>query len=380
MKIAILNITAGGMSDGYRQYLLNVIPRMARHKKVEALFVGIPQAIDFSMRQNDLHNISWVKIKPSVSLKYKLTVDLRKELSKFAPDVIFIPTARAIVHQDVPVVNMIQNMLPLLRYKTGIPLVETIRLEIDRLLVKKSVSLSARIIAPSLFVKNFLIKEWAVPENKIGVIGFGSEIENKNVRKPSLLPAQITEGNFLFTAGLIEPYKGLDDIIIALKNIKVLKKDVPYLVIAGSNRRSMNGYICKFKKMIENSGLDDKILWAGYLNEEEINWCYANCSLFLITSRVECMPIAALEAMSHGCLIIAADNPPFPEIYGESAVYYQPYSGKDLADKITEVLSWDLEKRNTISERAIKRASVFSWDKAVDETIRQFEIAKGQEE
>ncbi|MDD5595593.1 MAG: glycosyltransferase family 1 protein [Candidatus Omnitrophica bacterium] len=376
MKIAILNITAGGMSDGYRKYLLNVIPRLARHKKVEALFVGIPETIDFSIRQNNLHNISWVKIKPSVSFKYNLTVDLRKELSEFAPDVIFIPTARAIVSQNVPVVNMVQNMLPLLRYKGDIPLVEAVRLKIDRLLIKKAVFLSTYIIAPSLFVKNSLIKEWAVLENKIAVVYFGSEMENKNCRRPALLPTEITKGNFLFMAGPIEPYKGLEDIIIALKNIKVLKKDVPYSVIAGAHRKSMDGYAGKLKKMIGKNGLDDRIIWAGQLNEEEMNWCYANCSLFLVASRVESMSFISLEAMSHGCLIIAANNPPLPEIHEDSAVYYQPYSGKDLSDKIIEVLSWDLQKRSAISERALKRASEFSWDKTIDQIIRQFEIAE----
>ncbi len=45
MKIAIINITGGGMSGGYKKYLQNVIPRMARHNDVEAILCASPDSI-----------------------------------------------------------------------------------------------------------------------------------------------------------------------------------------------------------------------------------------------------------------------------------------------------------------------------------------------
>lgn len=45
MRIAIVNLTAGGMSGGYRKFLRNVIPRMAKHEDVEAILCASPDSI-----------------------------------------------------------------------------------------------------------------------------------------------------------------------------------------------------------------------------------------------------------------------------------------------------------------------------------------------
>ena len=42
-----------------------------------------------------------------------------------------------------------------------------------------------------------------------------------------------------------------------------------------------------------------KIRWAGKLSEAEMDWCYSNCSLFVMTSRVESFGLTGVEALSH---------------------------------------------------------------------------------
>ena len=45
MKVAIINITGGGMSGGYRKYLQNVVPRMEKHDDVETILCATPDSI-----------------------------------------------------------------------------------------------------------------------------------------------------------------------------------------------------------------------------------------------------------------------------------------------------------------------------------------------
>ena len=46
MKIAIINITGGGMSGGYKKYLQNVLPKLAVHSDVEAILCASPKSIN----------------------------------------------------------------------------------------------------------------------------------------------------------------------------------------------------------------------------------------------------------------------------------------------------------------------------------------------
>ena len=64
MRIAVINITAGGMSGGYRKYLRNVIPRMANHEDVESILCASPESIGISGWFDSISNIRCVNCKP----------------------------------------------------------------------------------------------------------------------------------------------------------------------------------------------------------------------------------------------------------------------------------------------------------------------------
>jgi hypothetical protein len=74
VRVAILNITSVGMSGGYRSYLDNIIPRMASHKDVSAMLVGLPRTVNISCQ-----NLSIPGVDDVFQACSKV---LRKELSK----------------------------------------------------------------------------------------------------------------------------------------------------------------------------------------------------------------------------------------------------------------------------------------------------------
>lgn len=92
-----------------------------------------------------------------------------------------------------------------------------------------------------------------------------------------------------------------------------------------------------------------------------------------MTSRVEACPNIALEAMAHGCLCIAADNPPLPEIFEDAAIFYPSRKPEVLAKKIADVFSWLEYRRQNMKEKANARAAQFSWYKCAEQTINEFE-------
>lgn len=362
------------MSCGYRKYLYNIIPRIAVHPDVEAILCASPASINVKDWFHLLPNVKFINCRQFRFFRYFPDQDLKLQLEKFSPDVIFVPVERYFCFNDAPVVNMIQNMEPLVYSNKGNPLSEKLKNWLRARASQMAIKKSDRIIAVSEFVKDFLIERFSIPSYKIGIVYHGIDVPKENdCLKPSSIPKS-WEGKFLFTAGSIRPARGLEDILWAMKHLVSQNIQVSGLVIAGETDPRMIAYQKKLKNWIQMHNLSYKVCWTGSLNEKEMNWCYKNCCVFIMTSRVESFGQIALEAMSHGCACVSADNPSLPEIFADAAIYYPPKDGRALAKAMQSVIGWDTQQRKKISEQSRERAAKFSWDVCAEKTIT--ELAK----
>jgi len=290
----------------------------------------------------------------------------------FSPDVIFAPNARIIRNNGAPVVTMIQNMEPI-AYDGINPFFEKAVNWARYREVSKSIHRSKRIIAISGFVKEHLINGFNVPLEKIGLIYLGTESLNSgNYMKPVTV-SDTWAGKFLFTAGSIRPARGLEDLLNVLQHLNA--SEISGLAIAGEPSPRMQSYYQDLKSWVQRHGLSDKVCWTGHLNDQEMGWCYQNCYAFVMTSRVESFGMVGVEALSHGCVCIAANNPCLPEIFGESAFYYSMKDKGSLIKAIRSAADLTSVQRIEISGHAKKRALNFSWDACVEKIIGELKKA-----
>lgn len=374
MKIAIVNITGGGMSGGYKKYLRNIIPRMASNPAVQGLLCASPPSINVRDWFEPLSNVEFVNCKPYRFLGHSTDLELNQRLQEFSPDVVFVPAERYFRFNKVPIVRMLQNMEPFVTNVDGNPFSEKVRQGFQALDAKRAIKKSNRIIAVSEFVRDFLVQKWKIQPEQINVIYYGINLPENKGQRPSLIPND-WEGQFLFTVGSIRPARGLEDILYALNHLLDKSSNISGLVIAGETTSNMIRYKKKLEDWIKAHNLSSRVYWVGSLNENEIAWCYQNCCAFVMTSRVESFGMIAGEAMSHGCICISADNPCLPEIFGDAAVFYPPKDGKALASAIQTVLTWDDNQRKAMSEKAKKRAADFSWDVCAGRTVAELQKA-----
>lgn len=376
MKIAILNLTSGGISGGYKKYLRNLIPRVAGHPKVSALLVGLPQSINLSEWQKAFPFANWLSLKPCKWPVSNLNNEEQTKTKKFAPDVVFIPTAKFCRIDGVPTVNMIRNMEPFVGID-GNPILEKILNCIRAKEAHNSLLKSDRIITVSGFVRQFIMDMWGIDPEKIGLVYHGVEnTDGLSLKKPASIP-ESWKGGFLFTAGSIRPARGLEDAIFAVRQISREGVEDCKLAIAGHVIWNMRGYYRKLKTAIRRFGLESSILFTGPLSEQEMCWCYQHCRMFLMTSRVEACPNIALETMAHGCIAIVADNPPLPEMLNNTAVFYPPKEYNVLVERIQRVLNMSEEQLNAMRKCSLERASQFSQDKCARLTIAELIKAVG---
>jgi glycosyltransferase involved in cell wall biosynthesis len=276
----------------------------------------------------------------------------------------------------IPVVNMIRNMEPLAYTNEHNPPLEKMRNLIRAKLAGLAVRKADRTIAVSKFVRDFLGTCCNIPSRRIAVIYHGVNQPHRiKATKPKYIP-ESWSGRFLFTAGSIRPARGLEDIIMALKYLLPKERHlIGGVVIAGNTDPVMSRYRQKLEKKMVRNRINRHVVFAGYLSEQEMTWCYKNCLVFVMTSRVEACPNIALAAMSNGCVCISADSPPLPEIFAEAALYYPSKNGKALAESIRNVPSWDNPTSHQLSQKARRRAGEFSWDITAKKTVEQLKKA-----
>ncbi len=375
MKIAIINLTAGGMSGGYQKYLENVLPRMAVNDNIEEILCATPSTVDIQSWFSFLPKVNFITCKPFNFIYYSPEHELKKALEMFSPDVIFIPVERYFKFDKVPIVNMIQNMEPFAESIDGNSFTNKCRLYIQRLVAKRAMKKSDRVIAISKYVRKFLSNTWGISEGKIGLVYHGIELPQlKEYIRPKNIPKD-WEGNFLFTAGSIRPARGLEDIIGAIKHLVLEEENIKGLVIAGQVESRMVSYRKKLEEWIKMNNLSSYIYWADKLSEKEMNWCYRNCKIFVMTSRVESFGMIAGEAMTHGCVCISSDSPCLPEIFGNAAVFYPHNKVELLAETVKFVSEWDNHRCREASKKVRKRAAEFSWDITVERLLTEFKKA-----
>jgi alpha-1,3-rhamnosyl/mannosyltransferase len=373
LKLAILNITAGGMSGGYRKYLENLLPQISLNPTIEKILCALPSSVSLNMIPGSRQNIHFISIAPYHVANSISSSQIKVLLDRFQPDVVYVPVERLFSYENAPVVTMLQNMEPFICPFSGNPLTEKIKNYIRLRDARKALISADRIIAISSFVKDYLVNQLNINSQRIGLVYHGIGNPCSSLRRPATVPENCNE--FVFTAGSIRPARGLEDILSAMAYLLAHSSKVPTLLIAGSADVVMRQYQRKLVKWIDKHNLSQKVFWIGDLDKSEMGWCYQTCAAFIMTSRVESFGQIALEALSYGCHCISANNPCLPEIFRDSALYYDPGDGKKLSENINIVFSWDHSMKKNISKKAIERSYEFSWNICAEKTVEEFRIA-----
>jgi glycosyltransferase involved in cell wall biosynthesis len=372
IKLGIVNLTGGGLSHGYINYLSEVLPRMIAHPRVNQVYAYIPRGyIQY-----------FTGIVPPECLRpfeshFQGRRQLRLDVGQMSPDVVFFPGNQWINLNRIASVAMVQSMLPMVMPFGGNGWLDIVKNLVRARLIRIACQRANRIIAISNYVKEFLVNNWHIAPTRIGMIYHG--VNPPPAPGTMKIPASLPEdwrGRFLFTAGSMHPYRALDDVINAMA-VLASQGVRPPLVIAGGVDldRTQWPYLQRMKNLAEKLGVQSQIAWTGHLEADEMSWCYSHCRLFLMTSRVEACPNIALEAMSHGAFCLAADNPPLPEFFQEAALYYRPKDGKALAEAINSALAYSPAAAGLLRRQAKKRAGDFTWEETTARTVHELELA-----
>lgn len=100
---------------------------------------------------------------------------------------------------------------------------------------------------------------------------------------------------------------------------------------------------------------------TGFVPDQDLPKLYHSCKLFVFPSWHEGFGLPALEAMSCGAPVIAANTSSLPEVIGWSNAMFDPYDIDAITSKLSQVLM-DADFRQELIKHGIEQAKKFSWD------------------
>ena len=106
--------------------------------------------------------------------------------------------------------------------------------------------------------------------------------------------------------------------------------------------------------------LPDGVESHGHVPGAELVELYRSAAALVYPSLYEGFGIPCLEAMACGCPVAASRVASLPEVCGDSAVYFDPFSAEAIADGIREVL-------DRPPAGGIERAAGFTWERCARE-------------
>lgn len=229
-----------------------------------------------------------------------------------------------------------------------------------------------RIIVPSNWVKQDVIKTLKVPADKIDVVyeavdsEFGKAVKTEETKK--LLSHHKLRKPFLVYTGSVYPHKNVGLLLEAIKRRNPHKElDFSLAVVC-----ARNVFWQRLNEKIKSLGLENEVKLLGFLSDRELSGLYHEAYALVQPSHMEGFGLTGLEAMKVGLPVLAANATCLPEIYQDAAIYFDPHSVDDFLEKLNRI-TVDRRLYQSLSDKGKKRVKQFSWKLAAKETLSVYE-------
>ena len=222
---------------------------------------------------------------------------------------------------------------------------------IFNMFVKSALNSAKKIICVSKYTANLVSK--VVEASKIEVIHNGVDMEKltpKMSRSKFKLNIGLKDKQIILSVANLVKRKGHNQIIRSLPWVLKSVPNLVYIIVGeGSEERAL-------KTMVEDMDLKEKVIFAGFVPNEDIADYYNACDVFVLASRtdieeaaVEGFGIVYIEASAMGKPVVGGRSGGTSEavLDGTTGFLVNPNDTKELANKLFILLT-DKELRKKI--------------------------------
>jgi glycosyltransferase involved in cell wall biosynthesis len=296
-------------------------------------------------------------------------VSLRRLLSRLQAQVFFSPGGVVLAQPPVgcKTVTMFRNMLPFdVAQRKAFPFgLERMRLWILKRTLLRAMAGADLVIFVSEFGRKVIEAELRERLKGAVVIPHGvSACFRAAADDRRTLPDKAPGGQYLLYVSWVAPHKAHLEVIRGYALLKQRRLTKEKLLLVGWE---LPAYAAKVRQEISRLGLRDDVLLLGSVPPDELPSLYQHAVVNIFASECENCPNTLLEAMAAGRPIVCSSRPPMPEFAGNAAIYFDPSSAQDLAEKLLGLLNHP-HLLDDFARRARERSLLFDWGKTADLT------------
>ncbi len=227
-----------------------------------------------------------------------------------------------------------------------------------------------KVICCSKHMKEELQYVFQLPGDKVEIIPNG-------IRPEAYEAAGITpdikgitfqpDEKIIFYIGRLVPEKGVQVLLEAAPGI-LQRFPQTKVIIAGTGP-----YEEYLKGRARELGLEGKVFFCGYIDDQTRNELYSLASIAVFPSLYEPFGIVALEAMITGTPVVVSSVGGLEEIVEHQVDGLKAYPGdsRSLAEQVCQLLENE-ERAASLAEKAYQKAKTFSWDEIARKTAEVY--------
>jgi glycosyltransferase involved in cell wall biosynthesis len=182
-------------------------------------------------------------------------------------------------------------------------------------------------------------------------------------------PRAETAGPVIFI-GTIEPRKNVAVLLAAYRKLLATVEDAPPLLLAGG----VTAHSAPLLEELARPPLAGRARHLGYITDAERQQLYRSASVLVLPSLNEGFGLPALEAMTVGVPVVAANRGALPELLGDAGLLVEPEDSDGIATAIERLLS-DPVRAASCAERGLERARRFTWGATAARLVQAYAAA-----
>ena len=235
--------------------------------------------------------------------------------------------------------------------------------------IPRSVRRAAAVIAPTQFVRQGLIDRFGVAPDRVHLAAWGVELPTAEVSVAHVQARYGLPRRWFVYPAFTWNHKNHDLLLRAFAAVAAKEHDV-MLVLTGGEGPAERAVVEQVMRM----GLSGRVRRTGLIPRRDVMAIVRGAVALTMPSRYEGFGLPALEAMSVGTPVLAADVAALPEVVGDAAHVLPVDDAAAWHDAMVRMLD-DGQERDRLAAAGRTHVAAFTWERTVSETLAAYRAA-----
>lgn len=238
--------------------------------------------------------------------------------------------------------------------------------------------LSQAVIVNSQWIKEDVVKQFAVSPDKIQVIpeaaptAFMKTIGKEDI--DATAAKYNVQSGFAFYPGVTWPHKNHARLFDALAHLRDKHGKTITLVCTGARHEPSWP---KLESRLKELKLEEQVRFLGFVSPTELRCLYSMAGCLVLPTLFEANSLPIFEAWSEGLPVVSSDVTALPEQVGDAGLLCDPFEPASIAGAIEQAL-FDQKLRDDLIAKGRRRLADFDWNRTARAYRAVYRKASGQ--